>query len=87
MSKTRLWMTTSGMMTMTNTDHAENLMDPSRKRFVVRVGGWRPVGQYDTKAEAQEKAMTCISGVVEILERTPGTYPNPVLTESGDEEE
>ncbi len=37
-----------------------------KKRFVVIVGGWRPVGEYDTKAEAQAKADSCISGIVDI---------------------
>lgn len=69
------------------TNGAENIMNPRRKRFVVFVGGWRPVGEYDTKAEAIAKAETCISGIVDIRERTPGTYPNPTLTEKGDEEE
>jgi hypothetical protein len=46
-----------------------------RKRFVVMVGGWRPVGQYDTLREAQRKAETCISKQVEILEREAGSFP------------
>tara|TARA_B100000029_G_scaffold386839_1_gene382746 strand:- start:1294 stop:1479 length:186 start_codon:yes stop_codon:yes gene_type:complete len=59
-----------------------------KKRFVVIVGGWRPVGEYDTKAEAQAKADSCISGIVDIRERSPGTYPhNSTLTEKGDDEE
>ena len=58
-----------------------------RKRYVVIVGGWRPVGELDTMREASAKRDTCISGLVEIRERAPGTYPNPPLTESGDEEE
>ena len=72
---------------MTGSDHAQNINDPSRKRFCVYVGGWRLVGEYDTMAEASAKRDTCISGVVEIRERTPGTYPKPTLTESGDEDE
>ena len=41
------------MMTMTTEDHTDPFSDrmgagAHRKRFVVMVGGWRPVGQYDT---------------------------------------
>lgn len=61
-----------------------------KKRFVVIVGGWRPVGEYDTLAEAQEKAMSCVSSMVDIRERMPGTFADlsrhPVKTESGEEE-
>ena len=70
------------MMTMTteNTDPFGDTMGwvqgwAHRKRFVVMVGGWRPVGQYDTLREAQRKAATCISKQVEILEREAGTFP------------
>jgi len=62
-------------------------MHSERKRFVVVVGGWRAVGEYDTMREASAKRDTCISGLVEIRERAPGTYRNPTLTESGVEEE
>lgn len=73
------------------TEPAENLRDPSRRRFVVVVGGWRPVAEFDSQAEAMAHASTCVSSVVAIRERTPGTYfdPNiPTLTDfTGDEEE
>ena len=70
------------MMTMTteDTDPFSDRMGwvqgwAHRKRFVVMVGGWRPVGQYDTLREAQRKAETCISKQVEILEREAGSFP------------
>jgi len=73
------------------TEPAENLRDPSRRRFVVVVGGWRPVAEFDSKGDAMAHAATCVSRVVCVRERTPGTYhdPNiPTLTDfTGDEEE
>jgi hypothetical protein len=36
--------------------------------FSVFVGGWRHVGTYETKEEAQAKVNTCISSVVDIVE-------------------
>lgn len=59
------------MMTMTDIDDlAKTEIDPASleaKPFVVIVGGWRPVGRYPTIEAAREKALTCVSALVEIV--------------------
>tara|TARA_R100000005_G_C4928043_1_gene158280 strand:- start:363 stop:491 length:129 start_codon:yes stop_codon:yes gene_type:complete len=37
-------------------------------KWKVVVGGWRTVGTYDTHQEALDKANTCISSHVQIIE-------------------
>jgi len=59
------------MMTKNIDELGKTEIDPATleaKPFVVIVGGWRPVGRYATQEEAQAKASTCISALVEIIE-------------------
>ena len=37
-------------------------------KWTVVVGGWRTVGTYDTLEAAKEKAYTCVSSHVQIIE-------------------
>lgn len=37
-------------------------------KWSVVVGGWRTVGTYDTLEAAEDKAYTCVSSHVQIIE-------------------
>ena len=49
--------------------------------FSVFVGGWRHVGTYATYEEAKQKANTCISTVIDIVE-TDLPVDTPALIKS-----